>query len=362
VNVGNETLSINALSFTTSFQQLSAGSTDCAMGSALSPGGRCDVGIGFSPARTGVISGSLGINSNSLNQGANIQTIDLTATGLTTAGPKVSISTNSLTFPGQLIGSSGAAQTVTLSNSGGSAFTVTSIWLAGSEASDFQISTTCGNSLAAGANCAVSVTFTPTASGTRNATLMFSDLVVGTPQSVSLTGTGNGGVLSLNASSVSMLGITGAPSAQQTITLSNTGAYPLHILSVWISGTNASEFHVTTNCGQTVAAAGICLLYVGFTGTAVGSGSATLSISDDAGGSPQTVSLSGTAIKRSLHYHPIWVNGQATFLGKTAKGTGRQESAPADVPKKAVAVPSRKPPERTKGISPIAPGRRRRGE
>jgi len=352
VNIGNETLSVNALSFTTSFQQVSAGLTDCAVGSALPPGGRCDVGVSFSPLQTGAISGSLEINTNSLNQAANIQAIDLSATGLATAGPKVSLSAASLTFAGQLIGSSSAAQTVTLSNTGGSTFTITSIWLAGSEASDFQISTTCGSSLAAGANCAVSVTFAPTASGTRNATLMFSDLVVGTPQSVTLTGTGNGGVLSLNASSLSINGIAGEPSSQQTITLSNTGADPLHILSIWISGVNASEFHVTTNCGQTVAPAAICLLYVGFTGAAVGSGSATLSISDDAGGSPQTVSLSGTAIKGSLHYHPIWVNGQATFLGKLASGKGHEEPTPAEVPKRAAGSPARKP------VRPSAPEQR----
>jgi sugar lactone lactonase YvrE len=328
INIGNETLTLAGITFATNFQQVSAGMSDCAAGKALTPGASCDIGVSFAPAQTGSLAGELLITTNSLNSGAGVETINLSGNGLTVAGPKVSLSVGALTFGGQLIGLAGAAQTVTLTNRGGSAFSISSIWLAGSEASDFKISTTCGASLAAGANCAVAVTFVPTTVGTRTATLVFSDLVVGSPQSVALMGTGNRGALTFSSTAVSISGIVGQTSAQQGVTLSNTGAAPLNILSVSITGANASEFNESTNCGSTVAAGASCGLFVTFTGATAGSGTATLNISEDAGAAPQTFSLSGTAVRGSLRYRPIWPGGQSSQHFRAAVGTGRGVNKP----------------------------------
>jgi sugar lactone lactonase YvrE len=316
INIGNETLTLSALSLSANFQQVSSGLVDCAANSALTPGSSCEVAVSFGPA--------------------SVQTIPLNANGLTGPGPKFSLSVPALAFAGQLIGVQSLAESVTLTNSGGAAFTISSIWLAGAQASDFAISSTCGDSLAAGANCDVSVTFAPTSSGTRTATLMFSDSVEGTPQSVSLTGTGNGGVLALGKTALSFNGNPGLTSPPQTISLSNTGSYALHVVSIWTTGAGSTEFNLSTTCGSTVAAGATCNINVTFSPAAVGSSTAVLNLTDDASGSPQTVSLSGnaTAVKggAGFRYHPILYGGEFTQTFKMAGGAAggavnRQEPA-----------------------------------
>ncbi len=85
----------------------------------------------------------------------------------TVASPIVSLSTTSLAFGNQPIDMTSAAQTVTLSNTGNAALSITSLTLTGTNASDFEQTNTCGSSLAAGANCTIAVMFTPSIAGDR---------------------------------------------------------------------------------------------------------------------------------------------------------------------------------------------------
>jgi sugar lactone lactonase YvrE len=295
INVGNQTLTLSAISVASNFQQVSAGFSDCAPGTALPPGSSCDTAVSFAPIQTGAITGNLTLTTNSLNNPAAVETVNLSAIALTGTGPQISLSAAALTFAGQLVGTSSGAQSVRLTNSGGSAFAISSIWVSGAQAGDFQISTTCGSSLAAAANCAVSVIFAPTANGTRSATLFFSDSVVGSPQSVVLSGTGNGGIAALSATSLNLSGSVGLTSAAQSVSLANNGSYPLHLLSVAITGTNASQFQVST-CPSTIAAGASCSFSVTFSPVAAETVSATLNIFDDGDSSPETVTLNGTGI------------------------------------------------------------------
>jgi len=96
----------------------------------------------------------------------------------------------SLTFTSQMIGTTSPAQTVTLSNNGGTSLSITSISVIGANAGDFSQSNTCGSSLAAGGNCAVTVIFSPTASGTRTASVSIADNALDSPQTIALSGTG----------------------------------------------------------------------------------------------------------------------------------------------------------------------------
>ena len=88
--------------------------------------------------------------------------------------------------------STSAAKTVTFSNGGGAPMTLSAVYLAGLNPGDFAISsTTCPATLAAGASCSVSVTFSPKALGLRQANLSFADDAANTTdQSVTLTGSG----------------------------------------------------------------------------------------------------------------------------------------------------------------------------
>lgn len=104
--------------------------------------------------------------------------------------PGASLSPTALTFASQNTGSTSAAQSVTLTNNGSLTLNIGSIALGGSNPGDFTQTNTCGASLAASATCTVSVTFTPTAAGSRSASLVVTDNAPGGSQSVALSGTG----------------------------------------------------------------------------------------------------------------------------------------------------------------------------
>jgi hypothetical protein len=104
--------------------------------------------------------------------------------------PAVSLSTNSLTFGSQIMGTTSAGKSVTLSNTGNAALSVTSVGLTGTNSGDFAQTNTCGSSVAANANCAISVTFTPAATGSRSAAVSIVDNASGSPHSIDLIGTG----------------------------------------------------------------------------------------------------------------------------------------------------------------------------
>ena len=95
-----------------------------------------------------------------------------------------------LTFGSQAVETTSAPQAVTLTNSGNATLTITSITITGTNSGDFTQTNACGSSLKPNASCTIDVTFTPTATGTRSAQVSISDNASGSPQNVSLTGTG----------------------------------------------------------------------------------------------------------------------------------------------------------------------------
>lgn len=99
------------------------------------------------------------------------------------------VSPNTLTFSAQPVGTTGAAMSVTLSNTGATdALGITSIAVTG----DFHLkSSTCGSSLAPGNSCTIGITFKPTQTGTRTGTLTIKDFNVNSPHTVALSGTGS---------------------------------------------------------------------------------------------------------------------------------------------------------------------------
>jgi Abnormal spindle-like microcephaly-assoc'd, ASPM-SPD-2-Hydin/WD40-like Beta Propeller Repeat len=105
--------------------------------------------------------------------------------------PTVSLSSTSLTFGNQTVGTKSAAESITLTNTSTNGMTISSITATGS----FLASNSCGASLAAGSSCTVTATFDPATTGNLSGAITIADNAVGSPQSVSLTGTGmsNGG-------------------------------------------------------------------------------------------------------------------------------------------------------------------------
>jgi hypothetical protein len=217
------------------------------------------------------------------------------------SSPGVSLTPTSLNFGAVATGVTSPVRTVTLKNVGTAALTITSIAVTGTDAGDFpKTATSCGSSLAAGASCTVSVTFKPTTTGARSADLTFTDNASGSPQQVPLSGTGTTAELTPTLLNFGTLGV-GVTSAVKTVTLKNVGTTALTITSIAVTGTDAGDFPKTaTTCGSSLAAAASCTVSVTFKPTTTGARSANLTFTDNAGGSPQQVPLSGTGTTAEL--------------------------------------------------------------
>lgn len=99
---------------------------------------------------------------------------------------------------------------------------------------------------------------------------------------------------SVAPSSLTFTSVVNVATAAQTVQLQNTSNSTLTIASVSITGASASTFTQTNTCGATLAASASCSVSIIFTPTAAGNFTAAITITDNAGASPQTVALAGT--------------------------------------------------------------------
>jgi len=206
----------------------------------------------------------------------------------------------SLDFGNQLLATTSAPMTVTLTNTGAAALTINSFAASGDFAATSTGASSCPMNpatLAAGGNCTINVTFTPAASGARTGTLSVADNAGGSPQIIMLSGNGTAPVVGLAPTS---LGFGNQPlattSAPMTVTLTNTGTAALTINSFAASGDFAATSTGASACPTspaTLAASGNCTINVTFTPAALGARTGTLSVADNSGVSAQTVPLSG---------------------------------------------------------------------
>jgi hypothetical protein len=172
---------------------------------------------------------------------------------------------------------------------------ISSIAITGSNPKDFSQTNNCGSALSGNAGCTITVNFKPTNINRRSATLTITDSAPGGVQTVALSGTGTAASLTPKSLSFAAQRV-GTTSAPKTITLTNaSGGTAISITSIGITGTNASDFTQTgTTCGTSLAPKQSCTVTVTFTPSATGTRSAAESFTDNAGGSPQTVPLTGT--------------------------------------------------------------------
>jgi uncharacterized repeat protein (TIGR01451 family) len=144
--------------------------------------GSCTITVTFAPTAAGIQQGSVVIVDSSTG---SPRAIHLSGTGTNAAAPAIGLSNVSLRFASQTVGTTSSPQMVTVTNSGNATLTITGAVATG----DFTASG-CVTSLAAGASCTLSVTFTPTLAGTRRGTVAITDNVTGSPQVIQLFGTG----------------------------------------------------------------------------------------------------------------------------------------------------------------------------
>jgi hypothetical protein len=203
------------------------------------------------------------------------------------SAPQISLYPGALNFSSLEVGVASSPKDITVTNIGNAPMEISNIVPPGA----FSQTNTCGSAIPAGANCVISVTFTPTVVGDQSGNLILTDNVVTSPQSFALNGAGVAPSISLSPASLifsaQQVGAAGSP---QAVTLSNTGNVPLTISTIAAGG----DFAQTNNCGSGLAAGTSCKINVTFKPTANGSRAGQLTVTDNAPGSPQTITLSGS--------------------------------------------------------------------
>ncbi len=205
-----------------------------------------------------------------------------------------SVSPTSLSFGNQAIDTTSAVKIVTLTSAGTSNLVLSSIAIAGANKGDFAQTNNCPATLAPGKKCAVNVTFTPSQLGSRSASLTFTDNAAGSPQTVALTGKGVAQATVSPTSLTFAAQTVGTTSAAKNVTLTNNLPTTLTISGISFAGADPGDFAETNTCDGSVHAKGKCTISVTFTPKATGARTATLTVSDSANNSPQTVAVTGT--------------------------------------------------------------------
>jgi hypothetical protein len=202
-----------------------------------------------------------------------------------------------LSFAAQQLKTASATQQVMLTNSGDAALLLIAAQIT---SGDFTVVNGCGNSLNGHSTCALSVGFVPTAVGARVGVMTVSDQF--RSQTVSLSGVGVApagvslspvGTMSFAATGV------GLSAVGQTVTLTNNGGLPLSIQSVVVTG----DFAIlpgTNTCGASLAAGSACSAQVVFAPTVAGARVGSLTVADNAAGSPQSLQLAGEGVDFAL--------------------------------------------------------------
>ena len=207
----------------------------------------------------------------------------------------MTFSSGSLSFGVLQTGLSSASQSVTVSNVSSHPVTISNIAASG----DFSQSHTCPTTpdmLNIGQNCTITVTFTPTAAGTRTGAVTLSDNDPGSAtQTIALAGTGAANAITPLPGHLSFPGLTPGTSSAMSITLYNDGTSAVNITNIGISPAHGT-FTQTNNCPATLNPNTNCVIEVVFRPPDSGPYKAILSVTDTDSSSPQTATLSGVGL------------------------------------------------------------------
>lgn len=325
--VGAGTLAITSIGFIGPNASSFAQTTTCT--TALPAGTSCTINVTFTPAAVGNLSATLNIVSS------NPAALTVALTGIGTA-PIITPSNNAFQFGSITVGTTTTPQTLTITNTGTSNLILNNLGLAGGNVGDFAQTNNCTTGapgLAPGAACTVSMTFTPTAMGSRSTVLVISSSDPITPAlNISLSGVGTQSIASLSTTTLTFpLQLVNTTSVPQTVTLSNTGNISYSISSITLAGTNATDFVLNYNCpigGAGLAGGASCALTVTFRPTAANVRTAVINIATTANVNPNpTVTLSGKGTQVNLStlaltFAPQVVNTTSAIQQVTLTNTG----------------------------------------
>jgi hypothetical protein len=216
------------------------------------------------------------------------------------ASPAIVFAPSSLSFAARALNTTSLAQRVTLTNNGPGALAIASIVASG----DYAFTSDCGTTLAFAASCALDVTFTPLAAGTRTGALTVTSNASGAPRAVALTGVGQSDAAAVIELSVTALEFApqtvGTRSAPQAVVVANSGNALLTFDTFSVSGEFVLQPDVATTtyqrCGGALAPGAVCALEIAFAPALQGLREGLLSIVSNAGATPARLRLLGTGI------------------------------------------------------------------
>jgi poly(3-hydroxybutyrate) depolymerase len=209
----------------------------------------------------------------------------LAGLSFTSSAQTTSLSASNVAFGNEAVGYTSKGIPVALTNTGTVPLNISSIVATG----NFSQTNNCAGSLKAAAKCTITITFSPTATGSSSGSVVISDSASNGSQTITLAGVGVVPVklvpVVLSFGNTNM----GTTSSPLVVTLTNNLSTPLTMLSVTATG----DFAQTNTCGSSVAANGTCTVTLLFTPTIGGTRDGILSVADNANDSPQTASLAG---------------------------------------------------------------------
>ena len=257
------------------------------------PSGTIAVGQGstiqieFAPTSAGAVSGSLTIISDASDSPL---VIALSGSGTSTQ-TQLTINPASVAFGSVSVGSSGT-QTVTLTNAGTAALTVTAASSLGTEFSMSGISMPM--TINAGGSASFSAIFTPTSVGAATGGISIVSNAPGSPATIALSGTGIQAQLNATPSSAAFGNVTTGTSNSQTVSLTNNGSATVTISSVTVTGAGFSTTGITAPV--TIAAGKGATFNAAFGPSSAGSVTGTITLVSNAPNSPLSIPLSGTGV------------------------------------------------------------------
>ncbi len=287
----------------------------CSFPGSLAPGNSCTVVVSFTPTTDAAYTGTITLDSNA-NSSPN--TINLSGAGTGTCSYSASLtSPASFSSPPNV---TSATQPATLTNTGvcpistnTSSAAIINNSPSGSSAFTL-VSNNCPATLNAGAACTFNISFTPAALTSYSAQMQLNIPDYGDIYS-NLDGTGiTAPAVSFNPASITFPSTTdGSTASAMSTVMTNVGNASLTNIVITLAGTNPGYFAFsgTNNCGTSLAAGASCTISVNFTPqSSITNYSATISVADNAAGSPQAVALTGTG---AAGLAPVVVNDTETI-------------------------------------------------
>lgn len=275
------------------------GSSTCAAGGSVASGSSCFVAVSFKPTAQGARNASLAIAHNAAGSSASVS---LNGTGNATAQPGIALDATSLDLGQQVVGATGAARTLTLTNNGESGLSFTAIRVIGTDAAEVVLGGTCavGAVVPMEGSCTVTAALKPVTLGSKSATIEIASNAPSGTASISLAGSGINAPQSEVSLSQVALGFgavkLGTSSTPRVITLTNTGTGPLAVTGIESS---SAEFSVTHDCPASLAVKASCKLNVVYR-PAVANAAESILVVTDAPSSPNSIVLTGLGTTADL--------------------------------------------------------------